>query len=473
MAFVREALFCVSSPTGDSPRIFSYGTTDNYKTVLTPNYFKAARQVLRSGDTILCVANSIMTIIQIVSSSADSVTAKEGIMGKLPETAFGDLRTAEMTPQFQGSFEYTVDNTELNVNTVANTGTVTQNDAKCVVGTGTTTASTARFRSNRHAKYRAGFGGLARFTAMFTSGIAGTTQYIGILDETGSSAAFKNGFAIGYDGESFGFHRFQNDTKTSVNIEDWDDPLDGTGATGMTIDLTKLNVWGIRYQYLGAGAIELLCEDSATGDLEIVHTILYANKNTEPSTHNPNYHFIMDARNGATTSDVIIQSSSYSYFVEGQTKHFELHQPQQSSGIKSKTTVTTEVAIFTIRSKSTYAGKTNFIDSILELLSASIEAASANNLGRIRLVKNATLGGSPSYSDISTSNSVMEIDTAGTTVTGGKEILSVPLAGKNDKVVLSAGEYEIIMRDGDTITVSAQSENSATVYASLLWKELF
>jgi len=60
----------------------------------------------------------------------------------LPLTAFGDLRTAELTPQFQGSFEYTVDNTELSTNTVVNGGTVTQADAMCVVTSSTTTAST-------------------------------------------------------------------------------------------------------------------------------------------------------------------------------------------------------------------------------------------------------------------------------------------------------------------------------------------
>ena len=46
----------------------------------------------------------------------------------LPFTAFGDMRTAELSPQFQGSFEYTVDNTEINTNTVVNGG-----DRKSVV----------------------------------------------------------------------------------------------------------------------------------------------------------------------------------------------------------------------------------------------------------------------------------------------------------------------------------------------------
>lgn len=399
-------------------------------------------------------------------------SSRDDLISLLPLTAFGDLRTAELTPQFQGSFEYTVTNTELNTNTITNGGTITQANAMAVLGTSTTTASTAKFQSKRHAKYKAGLGGLSRFTTLFTKGVATTEQYVGIMDATGSSAAFKNGLAIGFDGETFGFHRFSNDAKTSINLADWDDPLNGSGSSGVDVDLTKLNVWEIRYQYLGAGKIELCIEDRA-GRFVVVHEIQYANKNILPSTQNPNYHHTMWVNNAGTTDDIVIKSSSYAYFVEGMTRYFEMHQPQFSSQVREKTTVTTEVAIFTIRNKTTYASKTNFIDIVLEVVGVSIEASSANNLGQARLVRDATLGGTPSFSDISTTDSVVEIDTAGTTVTGGKELLFTQLAGKNDRESENVTDYEIILAPGETITVAGSSANSATIDAGLLWKELF
>lgn len=391
----------------------------------------------------------------------------------LPLTAFGDMRTAEIVPIFQGSFEYTVDNTDLNTNTVANGGTVTQADAMACVGTSTTTSSTAEFRAKRHAKYRPGMGALCRFTALFTTGVAGTEQYIGLLDDNGSGAAFKNGLAVGYDGVTFGFHRFVNDTKVTIAQADWDDPLDGTGKTGMTLDHTKINVFAIRFQYLGAGKIDLLVENEATGNLEVVHTIDYANQNTVPHSYNPNYHFIIWTNNGATTSDMVMKGASYAYFTEGKTDYYAIHQPQNSSSEQIKSSVTTEVAIFTIKNKGTYASKPNFIDILLENLAVSIEASGANNLGNARLVLNATLGGSPSFSDINTSNSVVSIDTAGTTVTGGKELITVPLAGKNDSVILNSLDFDVILQASETITLAGSSASSATIKGSLLWKELF
>jgi hypothetical protein len=388
-------------------------------------------------------------------------------------TAFGDVRNAELSPIFQLSFEYTVDNTELVTNAVANGGTVTQANAMAVMGTSTTTASTALMQSTPTAKYRAGLGGLLRFTTLFTTGVAATEQYAGLADEVGSSAAFKNGYMIGFDGDTFGFHRFQNDSKTSITQANWDDPLDGTGPSEMTLDSTQLNAWEIRFQYLGAGAIELYIESQTTGKFVLVHTIHYTNQNTTPSVHNPNFSSTFWVNNAATSSNLILKTASVGYFIEGKSSAIELQRPQFSTGKRSKNSVTTEVAIFTIRNKSTYASKTNFIEIQLELLETSIEASSANNLGSIRYVKNATLGGTPSYSDIDTTDSIVEIDTSGTTVTGGKELVLIPLAGKNDKAVTGLVTYDIRLRPGDTVTVAGLSANSATINASTLWKELF
>lgn len=389
-----------------------------------------------------------------------------------PKTAFGELLVGQLSPQFQGSFEYTVDNTDLNTNTVVSGGTITQASGMGVLTTSATIASSALFQSKQHARYKSGLGGNDRFTVLLTSPIAGTEQYIGLADEVGSSAAFKNGYMIGYDGTTFGFHRFQNDTKISVDIADWDDPLDGTGESGVTIDQTKLNIFFIQYQYLGAGAIKIWYE-KPNGESALVHIVKYANLNTEPSTHNPNFHHTMWVANKGTTSDIILKSSSYAYFVEGKTSFVELHQPENASGAKQKTSVTTEVAIFTIRNRLTYASKTNFIDIVLLGAGTSIEASSANNLGNVRIVKNATLGGVPSYSNISTSNSVVEIDTAGTTVTGGKEIGAGLLAGKNDGLRVSLIQNKIILNPGDTLTIAGSSVNSATIRAQMTWRELF
>ncbi len=391
---------------------------------------------------------------------------------ELPQSAFGQLLVVQPSPIFQGSFEYTVDNTDLTSNVVTNGGTVTQAEAMAVVTSSTTTNSTACLQSVRHAKYRPGQGSVSSFTALFTTGVTATEQLIGLADETGSSVAFKNGYMVGFIGDTFGVHRFANDVVASVTAFNVD-ALDGTGESGMTIDPTKINVFDIRFQYLGAGEIQFCIEDPNTGRFIVFHRIEYANKNIVPSVDNPNFHHTMWVDNKATTDNLILKSSSYGYFIEGLSNLTHIHQPQNSSGSVQKTSVTSEVAIFTIRSRSLYAGKTNFIDIIVEAVSASIKASAANNLGTIRIVRDTTLGGVPSFSDINTNNSVIEIDTAGTTLTGGVELFSFPLAGKNDKLFEKITELTVLLSDGETITVAGSSAANATINASVLWKELF
>lgn len=391
---------------------------------------------------------------------------------EISKSAFGEQLTVSLVPIFQNSFEYTVDNTELTINTIVNGGTVTQASGMGIMTSSTTTASTALMESKSHARYRSGQGGLARFTVLFTVGVAATEQLAGLADEVGSSVAFKNGYMVGFIGDTFGVHVFQNDTVTTTTIFS-EDQLDGAGLSGMNIDTTKINVFEIRFQYLGAGEIQFYVENPETGLFFIFHRVKYANNNTSPSVHNPNFHLIMWVNNKATTSNLILKTGSFAYFVEGITNLTQVHQPHFSSGNVTKTTVTTETAIFTIRNKSTYQSKTNFIEILLEHFTASIEASSANNLGSIRLVKNATLGGSPVYSDIDTSDSVVDMDTAGTTLTGGKEFLSINMAGKNDRIFQIIKAHKFILNPGDTVTLAGTSANSATIEGALLWRELF
>jgi hypothetical protein len=391
-------------------------------------------------------------------------------------SAFAEQISAQLYPQWQQSFEYTVDNTDLNENIISGSASVTQANALAVISTGTTTGSESRLKSTHHARYRAGLGGVARLSAKYTTPVAGTFQYAGLVDEHGAVAEFVNGYAVGFNGATATVARFQNDVLFEVTQANWDDPLDGTGESGITMDFTKLNVFYIQFQYLGAGPIYFWTEDPDTGVPFRFHTIKYGNTNTTPSTYNPNYHMTFYADNGATTSDMIVSTASYGYFIEGQTELIEVHQPQFSSEQLSKAAVTTETAIFTIRNKATYptaSPKVNYIDILLEHISASLEVAAAANIGQVRLIKNATLGGTPAYADINATNSVVEIDVAGTTVTGGRTLFVLDLAGKNAANLADVLPYKFIVHPGETITAAGTSASAATIKSLLLWKELF
>lgn len=107
------------------------------------------------------------------------------------KAAFGELNVSELSPVFQQSFEYTVNNTQLTANTVTGGGIIAQGEAMAQASSTTVSNSTALLQTIRGAKYRAGLGGLFRFTSLFTSGVATTRQCIGLADERGGSAPSK------------------------------------------------------------------------------------------------------------------------------------------------------------------------------------------------------------------------------------------------------------------------------------------
>ena len=473
MSFNNENL-ALQGGAPKAPAIYTYYTIDPLARIVSAGYFSEAWLKFKKDDVIFVVTVSGFHTLIVTSSTASAVKIEEqDPLAGLPLTAFSDLRTASITPQVQLTFEYTVDNTELLVNQVSGTGSVTQSTAMAVCSSGATAGSEAYMRSVGKARYRSGLGGLARFTSIFETQFSDSAQISGIADERGSSTYFKNGFMVGWIGGVFGFHRFSNDTLTTVAQADWDDPMDGSGESGLTLAHDTINVFSIRFQYLGGGIIDLNIEDDTSGRLVRVHRIKYANKNTEPSVHNPNFYLTLFASNGATASSATIKSASMAYFVEGKTKYFEGNQPQFTSGEIQKSGVTTKTAVFTIRNKSTYALKSNFIDALLQSVSVNIDALSASNLASVFIVKDATLGGTPSYSDINTTNSVMEIDTAGTTVTGGKEIFPILFSGKSGSEQIDLTSYDITLDPGQSLTIAAESSSLATIGGAILWKELF
>lgn len=396
------------------------------------------------------------------------------------QSAFGEQIVVQETPITQGTFEYTVDNEKITTNTAAGSGSVTQADAMALCATGLNASSSAFLRTKQGLKYRSGQGAVDKFTARFPVAASDNIVLAGLADEVGSSATFKNGLAVGYNGSTtFGFHRFTNDSVTSVPQSQWDDPLDGSGASGMTLNPLKLNVFKIQYQFLGAGSIQLYIEADASakkhlrGLFILVHQINYTNLNNNPHLYNPNLYHSLYVANQTTAQNVFLYSASFMLAVQGKHNIGNLQQPHQSSGLISKSGITNEIPLFTVRNKSTYASKTNYIDSWLLRAMVQIEVNASSNLAAIRLVKNATLGGSPSWSDLNTTDSVLEIDTSASSLSGGEELIVLPLSGKNSQAFENLTDYNFITNPNESICFAVSSNNQADVDGQLLFKDLF
>ena len=114
-------------------------------------------------------------------------------------------------------------------------------------------------------------------------------------------------------------------TNTWVPQAQWNgDSLNGTGPTGVTLDPSKLNVFQISMQYLGAGAIrffvEVLPQNENTEVYYNVHTMHFPNSRTTTTFGNPSFPFTATAYSAGSVSNVTVGVGSFAGFIEGERK---------------------------------------------------------------------------------------------------------------------------------------------------------
>lgn len=204
--------------------------------------------------------------------------------------------------------------------TVANLTTVTTANGGTASATGGMATFTTAAQANSQAKgvsltstrYTAGAEMYALFTAAFTgTPSANTYQRIGLYDDN-------DGFFIGYEGTSFGVTVRKGGSDTSVAQASFsEDDLTGSATSEFTrattpeaIDLTKLNVYRIRFGWVGSAPItfEVLSPD---GEWVQFHTIHQPNLAAVPSLENADLPVTADVTNGADTNIVAILSNCW------------------------------------------------------------------------------------------------------------------------------------------------------------------
>lgn len=383
----------------------------------------------------------------------------------LPRGAFGELETVQPTPVIQVDFVYNV-NADMVDTTVTGSGTVTQASSMVVLQTTAATSSSAMVETKRFLKYRPGQGSHIRGTALFTTGVANSEQLFGCGDSL-------DGLFFGFNGTSFGVLTRNNSVDTWVPQESWNgDKMNGAGGisnpTGQNLDPTKGNVYQINFQWLGFGLIEFAIENSSTGRFVPVHSVAYANNNTVPSLLNPSFPILWSVENTTNNTNITLKGASCVGEIEGKIVYLG---PTNAIG-NSKAGVTTALTnIITIRNKSTYQTLTNRTPINILKYSLSVDG---NKPAEFQLIKNTTLGGTPSYTDISTNTSVMDYDTAGTTITGGQVIDFGTLAAAGSISEGGQDPSDIIILPGETLTLAANATSTTTdVTAAIRWVEDF
>lgn len=292
-------------------------------------------------------------------------------------------------------------------------------------------------------------------TVVFLASDAGNKAGAFSLAQSGAGAPAAGSFEETLAGQAA--------TDTWIPQSSWSvDPMDGTGPSGITLDPTKLNVFQIGTQYLGAGPAQFYIETSSSGNQPVwnlVHVINFTNSRTAVNVTQPSAPITIAAYSAGSTTNLTVSTASFAGFTEGDS----LPTGARFTYTDTSTAVSTNAyyALFTLRNGLTYKGRPN--QGVVRLLSIGAAHDDATPC-TLYLLKNATLVGTPNFTEWSGS-SCTTVDTAATTATisdNNQIVYSLPIgdAGQETK------EFEdvIELQPGETLTAAGTAVTGTATY---------
>lgn len=262
----------------------------------------------------------------------------------------------------------------------------------------------------------------------------------------------------------------------AFNQADWNvDKLDGNGPSGVTLDLTKVQILLIDFQWLGAGMIRF--GFNIDGSIVWCHYDKHANISPTTYMTTANLPIRYEIRNTGTAASPtnLIQICSAVASEGGYDPEIGGLAFSANRGT-STVSVTTRRPILSIRPKLTF----NALVNRGWILPTHLETAAKTNAAFIEIIRGGTLTGA-SFSSVH-GDSIAESDISATAITGGRILFSFYLPSATDYIVnefdipLPSNPLVLYDIDGqiqENLSIVATSLNqTAVLLASVNWTEI-
>ncbi len=364
---------------------------------------------------------------------------------------FSELRTAAKTPIIELTSVYGLSDLRDIVSTTGS-ATVSSNNTEYVLSTTASGADSAILSSAEKGRYQSGYAGEAGIGVRLPALPTGT-QVVrwGLFDEV-------NGVFFGVDGTSsfVGIRRAGVDTvipQASWNV----DPLDGTGPSGATLDLSKGNIFQIDFTWYGYGVIEfrVVIPDPTTLAQEVITVNRYS-PSGETSLADPNLPLRAEVNNGGTASALQVFVGGRQYSILGNyNPTFRI-----TSERRTITTTTTLTPVISFQRKTEFpagSGRSNSVSVTLE----GIDLVTTDDI-YYQVLLGGTLNGSfvnfpTATTNIPNSETGLLVNTTSTTLTGGQVLLqglAASGAEGNNRVLASASLLDFELPDTAFVTLA-------------------
>lgn len=325
--------------------------------------------------------------------------------------AFGRLRTSTPLTLFDSQNRYAKD--PQFDESLAGSATCTHlaNESSVAMAITTASGDSVIRQSKRVFPYQPGKSLLVMCTFAMASGATNLRQRVGYFNANNGVFLQQNNNALSivlrtYTGGSASDAR-------AVAQADWNgDKLDGSGASGITLDVTKTQIFFIDFEWLGVGSVR--CGFIIDGEYIVAHT--FHNANSLSSVYMQTA--ILPVRYEITATGTVAAAKTMKQICSTVISEGGYEQKTNLTWARrttDKTGIGTSfVPLVSIRLKSTNLGAVVIPNGF------TFMPTSASDFFEVALIKNPTLTGD-SFASLSTN---VEFDTAATALSGGDIVRS-------------------------------------------------
>ncbi len=341
--------------------------------------------------------------------------------------AFGRWRTSQPVNLWTSEFQYNKHPLYFDEVTATN-GAVTHlpNESAVSLAVSTDSGSKAIMQTFAYLRYQPGKSQAIAMTFVADVQQVGTDMRIGYFDDD-------NGFFLELNGLIVNMVRRTRTSGSVVNDKvaqaDWtEDKMDGSGPSGITLDLTKEQLVFIDFQWLSAGRVRM--GFNIGGRLHYCHSFKIANELDVPVTTTGNLPVRWEIVNTAGVAAIkALKAICSAVYSEGGSD-FELGHPfAGGNGVTTRTISTTPVPICSIRPALLLNNITNRIQVKIE----SIEILTDQDVFW-QLVYMPTSITNETFAVGPVAHSAVEVDVVGTAIVGGIVIDSGYISAGSKKV---------------------------------------
>lgn len=326
--------------------------------------------------------------------------------------AFGRFRVSDAVSLFESQLQYNKQPLFFDESlTGGATSTHLPNESSVRMRCGTASGDKVIRQTFQYFRYQAGKSQLIELTGVMGAKKANVRQRIGYFDD-------ENGLFFEQDENNLKVVRRSFASGTAVdNVvlqSAWNiDKLDGTGASGYTLDMSKTQIFLIDLQWLGVGRVRY--GFVIDGMIIYCHESLHANNLTEVYMTTANLPVRYELENtGASASQTDMKHICCSVISEGGFVE-NLAITQSFSNATTEIPITTRRPVITFRPKSTFNSITN--RGLVNPIKFNIYTDASSVLYEI--VLNGTLsGGTTTFTSVG-DDSITEFNTGATSISGG------------------------------------------------------